>query len=243
VAAGALRSFLADEARFLTFRRPGPGLVEHRRAYLAFGFLLTWAAGVGRYWDNPRAEIWQATGLGSVAYVFVLALLLWAFLLPLRPERWTYGNVLLLVVLTAPPALIYVVPVEMFLSPADARTANAWFLAVVAAWRVALLLAFLLREGRLTPQAAVAGTLLPLCFLVVALAALNLEHVVVKFMAGFRTPEELSPGDDAYEVVVALSWLSCLALPFLLAWYAGLGYAKRWRPRGKRDGDAAGGNG
>lgn len=47
------------------------------KAFLAYGFIFTWLAGVGRYWDNPRAELWQIMGLGSIAYVFVLALIIW----------------------------------------------------------------------------------------------------------------------------------------------------------------------
>ena len=58
-----LRTILADELRFLTFRPMGAAVRDHRRAYVAFGLVCAWAAGVGRYWDNPRAEWWQAAGL------------------------------------------------------------------------------------------------------------------------------------------------------------------------------------
>jgi|GEM_PF-4987218 len=42
------------------------------------------------------------------------------------------------VTLTAPPALLYAIPVERFMTPSAASVTNAWFLAVVAAWRVGL---------------------------------------------------------------------------------------------------------
>ena len=42
------------------------------------------------------------------------------------------------VTLTAPPALLYAIPVERFMTPSAASVTNVWFLAVVAAWRVGL---------------------------------------------------------------------------------------------------------
>ena len=74
-----IKTLLHNVYLFLTFRSPSAHLHEHVRVYLVFGLLATWLAGVGRYWDNPRAELWQYLGLGSVAYVFVLALLLYIF--------------------------------------------------------------------------------------------------------------------------------------------------------------------
>src|SRR3712207_7552248 len=54
---------------------------------LAFGLACTWLVGVGRYWDNPRASLLQHLGVGSVVYVFALALLLW-----LRSEERRVGK-------------------------------------------------------------------------------------------------------------------------------------------------------
>ena len=207
-----------DEFRFLTFRSVSPAIQTHWRAYLAFGLIFTWLAGIGRYWDNPRAGLWQHLGLGSLAYVFVLGALLWAILSPLRPNSWKYRNVLLFVALTSPPAVLYAIPVERFMSPDAAMAANGWFLEIIAAWRVALLGSFLIRVGGLKPMAALVGTLLPLRLIVITLTVLNLEHVVFNFMGGFRS-EDQSSSDIAYEIVMMLSMLSCLALPFLLVGY------------------------
>src|SRR5512134_2839207 len=139
----SIGTVIFDALRVLSFRRPSPAIGPHWKAYLAFGLLFTWLAGVGRYWDNPRALAWQQLGLGSLAYVFCLAFVLWVLLLPLRPKLWSYKNVLIFITLTAPPAVLYAIPVERFMSLAAAQAANAWFLGVVATWRVALLFWFL----------------------------------------------------------------------------------------------------
>jgi hypothetical protein len=213
-----IKTILADEFRFLTFRRISPAIHTHWRAYLAFGLFFTWLAGVGRYWDNPRAELWQHLGLGSVAYVFVLALIIWLLLAPMRPKNWSYRNVLIFITLTAPPAVLYAIPVERIVSPDAARAANAWFLAIVAAWRVGLYTVFLRRVGALSAFAVVVATLLPLVIIVVGLAVLNLEHVVFDLMGGMRE-DSRSPNDVAYMVVVALSVFSVYASPFLVLGY------------------------
>lgn len=181
---------------------------------------------MGRYWDNPRAHLWQSLGLGSVAYVFCLALIIWLLLLPLKPKHWSYRNVLVFITLTSPPALLYAIPVERFMPLPAAQSVNAWFLAAVAAWRVALLVVFLRQVARLTGTAIVVAALLPLVVIVVALTALNLEHVVFELMSGIR-PEDRSANDRSYEVVLMIAYFSVHAAPFLLAAYAWLAYRAR----------------
>jgi hypothetical protein len=217
---------VSDALRVLTFRRPTPAIGSHWKAYLAFGLLFTWLAGVGRYWDNPRAQLWQHLGLGSVAYVFCLALVLWLLLLPLRPRLWSYKNVLVFVTLTAPPAILYAIPVEQFMPLAAAQSANAWFLAIVAIWRVALLVWFLRQFAGLPAVSVVVAALLPLTLIVITLSALNLEHVVFALMAGIQ-PEQRSGNDLSYGIVTMLALFSVLAAPVLLAAYAWLVYRAR----------------
>ena len=217
---------LSDVLRILTFRRPSPAIGPHWKAYLAFGLLFTWLAGVGRYWDNPRAHLWQYLGLGSLAYVFCLALVLWLLLLPLKPRRWSYRNVLVFVTLTAPPAVLYAIPVEQFMPLAAAQVANAWFLGIVATWRVALLFWFLRQFAGLPGIAVVVAALLPLALIVLTLSVLNLEHVVFALMAGIR-PEQRSGNDLSYGIVTLLAFFSLLAAPVLLAAYAWLVYRAR----------------
>ena len=228
---GLFRIVISDALRILTFRRPTPAIAQHWPAYLAFGLFFTWLAGVGRYWDNPRADPWQYLGLGSVVYVFVLALLLWLMLWPLRPRNWSYRSILVFVTLTSPPAVLYAIPVEHFMSMRGAQLTNAWFLAIVATWRMALLVWFLRVVGGLSRFAVAVAALLPMTFIIVTLTILNLEHVVFNIMAGIQ-PEDPSQNDIAYEVVFFLSLWSVMLFPFLLLAYIGLViHAWWWKPR------------
>jgi hypothetical protein len=228
-----IKQLLLDEWRFLTFRSMSPAIRDHWRAFLIFGLTFTWLAGVGRYWDNPRAHLWQHLGLGSLAYVFVLALIIWALIAPLKPRNWSYRNVLLFITLTAPPAVLYAIPVERFMASEGAVRANIWFLAVVASWRVALYAAFLKRAAGLSVGATIVATLLPLTIIVVALTALNLEHVVFSIMGGLREDEK-SVNDGAYSIVVLLSLLSVTLAPLVVIAYAILVYRARLSSRGDR---------
>jgi hypothetical protein len=226
-------TILSDQWRLLTFRNPGPAIRDHWRAYLAFGLACTWLAGIGRYWDNPKAYGWQHLGVGSIVYVFVLALLLYLLIKPLRPSNWSYRNILLFTTLTALPALLYAIPVERFMSLPAAQSANAWFLGIVAAWRVSLLCVFLRRVANLSGAAMVVAVMLPLVVIVVALTALNLEHVIFNIMAGIREHERTG-NDVAYQVVFAISMYSILAAPFLIIAYTWLAI-RAWGRRGKED--------
>lgn len=212
---------LRDVFRLLTFRQPSAEIARRPGAYLALGFFFTLLAGMGRYWDNPRAHLWQKLGLGSVVYTFVLAAILWGLVRPLRPARWSYRNVLTFVTLTAPPALLYAIPVERFFVRQMAEDVNVAFLAIVAAWRVALLVLFLRRVAALSPLAVGVSATLPLTLIVGALAALNLEHVVFNFMAG-NTSQDGPANLGAYFAVLVLAWISMLAAPILLAMHVGL---------------------
>lgn len=227
----SLRTVFGDSLGLLAFRRPSVAIVEHWPTYLALGLLFTVLAGIGRYWDNPRAELWQHAGLGSIAYVFCLSLFLWLIVMPLAPQRWYYRNVLVFVALTSPPALLYAIPVEQFMSATGARTANAWFLLFVAAWRVALLIWFLRVVAGLSDSATMVAALLPLTLIVIALSALNLEHVVLELMSG-RRGNTSSPNDTAYAVVVALSIFSAVCAPFLVIAYVWLAYRAHRQRRG-----------
>ncbi|MBL4898869.1 MAG: hypothetical protein COC04_02130 [Gammaproteobacteria bacterium] len=221
-----LQQITIDVARMLFFRTFKPRS-EWINYYLAFGLFFTWAAGVGRYWDNPRADLWQYLGLGSVGYIFVLAFLIWIINIPLKPHNWNYKNVLVFISLTSPPALLYAIPVERFLDLELAQKANVWFLAIVASWRVGLLGVFLNRSARLSGIAIIVGTLLPLVLIVSGLTALNLEHVVFKIMAGLEDHEK-SVNDMAYFALMLITYFSIFASPILLIIYGALAY-KAWK--------------
>lgn len=237
----SLSSILRDMARVLRFERPSQAVAVHWPVYLLVGLGFTWLAGVGRYWDNPRAGLFQHLGLGSVVYVFVLAFIVWALLLPLRPRFWFYRNVLVFVTMTSPPALLYAVPVERFLPLDLAQSTNAIFLAFVAAWRVGLLVWFLRRVAGLTGVTVGVATLLPLSLILVTLTALNLEHVVFQLMAG-NGPDAPSGNDVSYAVVAVLAYLSVLASPVLLVVYGWLAWRAYTRALEEEERSSAGGS-
>ena len=80
-----VREVLRTTGQLLLFQQVKPDLSRLAPLYLLLGILSAWLAGIGRYGDNPRAEWWQHWGLGSVAYIFVLSLVLFLLLWPLRP--------------------------------------------------------------------------------------------------------------------------------------------------------------
>lgn len=222
-----LSKVLQDQRDLLLFRPFRPSLNEHWPAYLAWGLLTTWLAGIGRYWDHPNAGWWQYAGLGSVTYVFVLALFLWAIVAPLRPRNWGFVGVLIFVMLTSLPALLYAIPVEKFMSLPNAQAANVIFLAVVASWRVALLIVFLKRAAGLSNTGVMVASLLPLTIIVTTLVALNLEKAVFEIMGGNM---QQTQNDAAYFILMLISFFSVIASPVMLILYAVLVYRAWKRP-------------
>ena len=205
--------------KLLVFRPVKPDFARHGNLYLLFGIVFSWLAGIGRRWDDPRATLLQHTGLVSVIYIFVLALILWLFALPFRPHNWSYKNVLTFVGLTAPPALLYAIPVERFMSFEMATTANIWFLLIVAVWRVALLFTYLKRSAGLNWWTAVIAILLPLDIIVVTLTLLNLDNAIFEIMAGI-SGEGHTAHDGSYAILLNLTMLSVLLAPVVIAAYA-----------------------
>jgi hypothetical protein len=202
--------------RLIFFRVSRAELVDLGRRHLAFGLFCTWLVGMGRYWDNPRVGLIQHLGVGSIVYVFVLSLFLWMIILPLRPRHWSYFRVLTFISLVSPPAALYAIPIEKVFNLDAANATNAWFLAVVAGWRVALLVFFLRRLGSLNWFSTMVATLLPLTLIVVTLTVLNLDQVVFDLMGGIR---ERSSSDTSYGILILLSWLSILLFIPLLICY------------------------
>ena len=211
---------LRTQFAFLTFRPIQLSLQQDFWRWFTFVIVVTWAAGIGRYWDHPSAEYWQYVGIGSIVYIFCLSLLLYLIVWPLRPSNWTYPGVLVFVGLTSLPALLYAIPVERVVDLKTAQSINAWFLGVVAVWRVALLIRYLMSSAKLHWFIVVTVSILLLSGIVVALTLLNLEHVVFDIMAGIRQ-EDASPNDSAYLVVLVLAFFSLWAFPIALVLYLG----------------------
>lgn len=193
--------------RLLFFRASREELAGVGWRHLALGLLCTWVVGMGRFWDNPRVGLLQHLGVGSVIYVFILSLFLWLLIWPFRPRNWSYFKVLTFISMVSPPAILYAIPIEKFVSLDTANTINAWLLGIVATWRVALLIFYLRRSGQLQRFPTFVATFLPLTIIVVGLTILNLEKVVFNLMGGIR---ERTPNDTAYEVLFLLSLLSLM---------------------------------
>jgi len=205
-----------DTFRLLTFRLAREEILNFGWQHLVFGLVCTWLVGIGRYWDNPRADFLQHLGIGSVVYIFVLSLFLWLTVLPLKTKDWTYFKVLTFVSLVSPPAILYAIPVQNFYNLETANSVNAIFLLVVAAWRVGLLLFFLRKFALLDWFSAFSAALFPLAFIVAALTILNLDRVVFDFMAGII---EQTPNDAAYGVLGWMTFFSILSFPVILIGY------------------------
>ena len=211
---------LRTQFAFLAFRPVRISVQHDFWPWLVFVVFVTWIVGIGRYWDHPSAEYWQHLGVGSIIYVFCLSTLLYLVVWPLCPANWTFRGVLIFVGLTSMPALLYAIPVERAVDLKTAQSINAWFLGVVAAWRVALLVRYLTSSAQLHWFVVATVSTLLLSGIVVTLSLLNLEHVVFDLMAGIRA-EDASPNDIAYVVVFGLAFMSLWAFPIALILYLG----------------------
>lgn len=206
-----------DTFRLLTFRLMREEFFAFGKGHLIFGLICTWLVGIGRYWDNPKAEFLQHLGVGSVVYIFVLALFLWIIVAPLRMSNWSYLRFLTFISLVSPPAVLYAIPVERFTDLGTANAVNAWFLFIVATWRVALLLFALVRFFSMSAIFAVTATFLPLGLIIIVLALLNLERAVFNIMGGMSAPS--SANDSAYAVLLTIVFFAFLLSPIFLIIY------------------------
>lgn len=148
----------------------------------------------------------------------MLAAIFWLILKGLAVTEANYFGLLTMITLTSFPAVLYAIPVERFMTLEHARSANVWFLALVAIWRVALFATYLRRAYHLSFWVTLLALLLPLMAIVSSLFVLNLEHVVFNIMAGIAESNE-SANDGAYEVIFLLTLFSYLGIiPVALAY-------------------------
>jgi len=212
-----IKKVISDAFRLLTFRTTREEMLGFGWAHFAFGLIAAWLVGIGRYWDNPKAEFLQHLGVGSVIYIFALSLLLWFVVKPLRPPDWSYFYVVTFVALCAPPAVLYAIPVQMYFDIFTANDINAWFLLIVSVWRLALLIFFLRRFAALNIGYVIVVTLLPITLIIFALVMLNLEKAVFEIMGGFTN--NATPNDGAFAVLFLISLFAMLGFPLLLVAY------------------------
>lgn len=205
---------LATLGRFLTFRASRDELQNLNWSHLIVGFLFVWLAGVGRNWDNAKAGVWQHLGIGSLVYVFALAALMAVIIAPFfNATDWrVYRRALTVICLTAPPALLYAIPVEMWMSEGAARTTNYFLLGFVAMWRVALWMFYLRRGAGFSWPRVLACTLLALSVIVGIFGALGLGSAVMQSMGGVRSPAQQTAENVAglLFLIAAISFLPLL---------------------------------
>jgi hypothetical protein len=219
-----LPALLRTNLRLLAFQSTEEELQSLGPDHLKWGLFWTWIAGLGRYWDHPNPYLIQRLGLGSVVYVVIFSAFMWAILWPLRPRGHSFFRFLTFVCLVSPPALLYAIPVEKFMTLEGATRANVAFLAVVALWRLALFFRFLRVGGGLNRFRTLVGALLPMMVIIAALAFLNLERAVFNIMGGLT---RATANDGAYLVILLLSLISIYAFPPFLLTYLFLSY-KAW---------------
>ncbi len=222
-------SFLPLWLRVLTFRARAEDYENLGKNHLLIGLLVTWVVGMGRYWDDPRATLLQHLGVGSVIYVFVLAALFWIIAKPLAPERFSYVGILTFIVMTSPPAALYAIPVEQWMTLAEANEINLKFLGVVALWRFFLWIHYLFKFGLLPIERVFICAVMPLGIIFATLFSLNLHHVVVGLMGGIRNADPSSQ-DAAYQIMFALSILGVPASALAALFWIGL-VIQSWRAR------------
>jgi len=210
--------------QLLIFRLNREEMLSFKQKHFLIGLAGTWFVGIGRYWDDPGASLLQHLGLGSVIYIFVLALFIWLIVKPFAIEGWTYFRVVTFIGLTSFPAIFYAIPVERFFSIETANAINVWFLAMVASWRLGLLFYFLKHFTRLKIWNILVITLMPICLIIASLTALNLHRVVFNIMGGVRNP---TPHDAAYTVLLILTGLSVILVGPLLVGYGVAVYLRR----------------
>src|SRR5215211_6002255 len=98
--------------RVLTFKITREEIFQFNWRHFIIGLIGTWIVGIGRYWDDEGASRLQHLGLGSVIYIFLLAIFIWLIIKPFFVKNWNYFTVLTFISLTSFPAILYAIPVE-----------------------------------------------------------------------------------------------------------------------------------
>jgi hypothetical protein len=205
---------LKSIGRFIFFRSNSQELAEFNIRYLLLGFVLVWLAGVGRHWDDAQASAAQSSGIGSLFYVIVLAGYLWLFLWPLAPGKWNYLQVLTVICMTAPPAFLYAIPIERWMNLEMSHTVNLTALGIVAVWRVALFIYYLVYGAKFSLWHSIVGVLFPLSIIILVAGGLTMAANIADSMAGTRAPQS-DPVMSVTGFMVTLSFFAFL--PLMLA--------------------------
>lgn len=143
-----------------------------------------------------------------MAYIFVLSAILFIFAWPASEDRQSYLKFLTVVSMTAPPGLIYGIPVEKFMSLGAAQQANLIFLLIVALWRVSLALHFFVVAIQDSFMVALSMLLAPISLIIIGLVMTGRAGYVVQLMGGVRdaVPTVQSNTDEFIAGLFCLVW-------------------------------------
>jgi hypothetical protein len=177
---------------FLMGRRQSILDIAASKHAIWLGLLFVLSAGFAREYDGEDLlhEPWHLLipFAASLATSTLLYGVLWIVLRGwvTFPNEWqTFRAFVSLYWMTAPLAWIYAIPVERFLSPEEATIANFWFLAIVAAWRVVLII----RVVSVILHAAVIQAVYPVLFFADTVLITLMEitpRPIIELMGGVR---------------------------------------------------------
>jgi hypothetical protein len=214
--------------RFLTFRSKEEDLYGTRWSLLILAVLGTWIAGIGRWVTDPDASLIQRTGIGSVAYILLLSMALYVVLWFVSTKKTRFFDVLAMVGMTAPPALVYAIPVERWFVAEVSAGLHGAALAFVSIYRVSLLIFFVVRCQRYNVPGAMFGILFLLSSIIVYLFTSGKTGITFTGMGGI----ERADAAIAQDVANAINSVACVGL--LVAPLAGLCYLtfvfQNWPP-------------
>jgi hypothetical protein len=179
------------------------------------GLLLVFSAALAREYDGQDLlhEPWHLflPLIASLATSFVLYLLLrvvgWFRAAGWKPFWSGYWSFLGLYWMTAPLAWLYAIPVERFLSAADATRANLWLLAIVSLWRVLVIT----RVASVLWSVAFGAALQPVMLFadtVAIVLVILTPRPILSVMGGIRVSEAELVIDNASTAVLLLGILS-----------------------------------
>ncbi len=202
-----MKAIFTDLWKFLTFRADQKDYERFGLWHFAVGFCFTWMVGILRNWDFPEAPIWAKLGLGSLVYIFLLTSVMWVSNALQGYENLSFTRILTVISMTAPPAVIYGIPVEAFMSLEGAQYANLCFLCIVALWRVTLFVHFLCVAGGNFFGRAMLVVFAPICLIALGLLSTGRIKYTIDLMGGLnRQPS--GPNDAADALLLTLGFLS-----------------------------------
>jgi len=209
--------------RVLTFRLTPEEFDELGFRHFLLGTVTAWAVGFGRWWNRPEdAMPLLRSGIVSVIIVLALGLLLHVVTSVLKPQHRGLLKTTAYVSLTSLPAAVYALPLESWMELEQARSGNFAMLTVVAVWRVALYVCFLMRIARFKLYTTIVTTVFPLAVVVFLLAVNGLTFHVLQLNTG-RADTPISTAESRYEVILYMGILSIYVAPvafvlWLLLW-------------------------